>query len=271
MIIMRHIIALLICASLPTHYSAWSSPALSSTHRGGRSVTSNQRVDSKLGAARSSNDVMKREKILRKGEHFDLNRMKGVIEFGAATDLVTNFGNSDAESIGRWISDERGVALSIWDEKMLKDLGSSVYRLQLMSLNFVTIQLSPHVDVRMWTEKEEAKGPVFKLESISFDPNIQVLPGIGISAESLGIQINVAGELRPSKDGNGVTGSIGFISSGILTPPMRLLPEPALKLATLTINRTIMEFAQRSFQRGAISHYRDFCRKEESLNRRKET
>jgi len=213
------------------------------------------------------NDVVQREDILAKKEHFDINRMKGVVEFGAATDLVTNFGNSDIDSISRWLSDERGVALSIWDEKMLKDLGDSVYRLQLMSLQFVTIQLSPHVDVRMWTDNsgEPNSSPLFQLDSVSFDPNIQVLPGIGVSAESLGIEIKVVGELRPSKDGKGVTGRIGFRSSGILTPPMRLLPEPALKLATITINRTITEFAVRSFQRGAIAHYRDFRRREQSV------
>ena len=55
-----------------------------------------------------------------------------------------------------------------------------------MTLMFVTIQLSPHVDVKMYSERGK-----FNLESVAFDPNIQILPGVGVSADSLGILIDV--------------------------------------------------------------------------------
>lgn len=99
-----------------------------------------------------------------------------------------------------------------------------------------------------------------KLESVSFDPNIQILPGVGVSADSLGILIDVVGELYPSADGKGVDGKIGFVSSGELPPPMRLLPEQALRSSLSTINKTIANFAISSFQKGARTKFREFLK-----------
>ena len=204
-----------------------------------------------------------RETILRRnGEHFALNRFSGKVEFGSTANLVTKFPNSDAASIARWLSDEKRVALSIWDEELLTDLGQSTYRLEIMTLQFVTIQLAPRVDTRMWTEMSSSNIPVFKLQSTSFDPNIQILPGLSIPVEKLGIHIEVVGELRPSEDGNGVTGRIGFVSSGDLPPPMRLLPEPALRAASNGINKTVSDFAVRSFRAGAVKKYSEFKKAE---------
>ena len=90
----------------------------------------------------------------RNGSHFKLNRFSGKVEFGSTANLVTNFKKGDSESISDWLSDERRVALSIWDEKLMTDLGQSTYRLQLMSLQFVSNRLSPSVDSRMWIENK---------------------------------------------------------------------------------------------------------------------
>ena len=134
-----------------------------------------------------------------------------------------------------------------------------------MTLMFVTIQLTPHVDVRMWTDttsnnKSENSNIVFKLESVGFDPNIQILPGVGVNADSLGILIDVVGELYPSRDGRAVEGKIGFVTSGELPPPMRLLPEQALKGSLSTINKTITNFAVNSFNEGARNKFAQFLR-----------
>lgn len=199
-----------------------------------------------------------REKILnRQGLHFDLNRFSGRVEFGSTTDLVTNFDNADIDTITQWLSDEKQIALSIWDKDLLTDLGGSVYRLQLMTLQFVTIQLAPKVDTKMWTVMENGS-PVFKLQSGEFDPNIQLLPGLNIPAEALGIKIQVVGELRPLPSGKGVTGKIGFVSGGDLPPPMRLLPTAALKSASDLICTTVTNFAKQNFQRGAKKNYQEF-------------
>ena len=155
--------------------------------------------------------------------------------------------------------------MSIWDEKLITEVDPQVYRLKLMTLMFVTIQLAPHVDVRMWTDttsnnKSENSNIVFKLESVGFDPNIQILPGVGVSADSLGILIDVVGELYPSRDGRAVEGKIGFVTSGELPPPMRLLPEQALKGSLSTINKTITNFAVNSFNEGARNKFAQFLR-----------
>jgi hypothetical protein len=209
-----------------------------------------------------------RRKVLlaRNGPHFLLERMKGSIEFGATANLVTQLDNKATakDDIMVWLQDERSLALSIWDKKLMKEMGDSVYRLQVMPLRFVTISMSPWVDVRMKTAIDPAtQQPVFTVQSVNFDPNIELMPGMRISAQSLGVVIEVAGELRPSADGKGVTGCIAFQTKGKLPPPMRLLPEPALKAASDTINQTIVNFAVKNFEKGAGEMYRDFKSKEQ--------
>jgi Protein of unknown function (DUF1997) len=204
--------------------------------------------------------IRRKELLARKGPFFKLNRFQGAVEFGSSANLVTNLDpQPNRAGISEWLSDGRGLALSIWDEKMMKDLGNSLYRLQTMKLQFVTIQLAPSVDVQMWTSPDPTTGePVFSLQSVDFDPNIQLLPGVGLKASTLGIQIDVVGELRSSPDGRGVTGSISFATTGNLPPPLRVLPEGPLKMASDAINDTVVSFAVASFQKGAIRKYREF-------------
>jgi hypothetical protein len=95
-------------------------------------------------------------------------------------------------------------------------------RLQTMDLLFVTIKLAPTVDVQMSTTKRTTQlrdgkdQPVLYLHSIDYNPNIQLLPGL----EALGITIEVVGDLRPSRDGTGVIGTISFQTSCNLPQPM---------------------------------------------------
>lgn len=215
----------------------------------------------KLNSASPSGQSRRKELLARSGPFFQMNRMQGKVEFGSSAKLVTRLDTSEnLEGIVEFLSDGQGLALSIWDEKLMKDLGNNIYQLQTMKLQFVTIQLSPTVDMKMWTQPEASNNdlPLFSLQSVGFDPNIQILPGIGISASSLGIKIEVEGELRPTADGKGVSGQISFATSGVLPPPMRLLPEPALKLASDTINETIVKFAIQSFEGGARKKYNEF-------------
>ena len=212
------------------------------------------------GTKTAEQRARRKELLSRNGPYFRLDRLEGGVEFGSTAKLVTKLTDEpNLEGISEWLSDGRGMALSIWDEDLISELGDALYRLQLMKLQFVTIQLSPSVDVEMWTQRRKEDGsPLFMLQSVDFDPNIELLPGVGLSASSLGIQIEVVGQLRPSKDGKGVTGGISFATRGNLPPPMRLLPEPALKAASDTINDTIVQFAIKSFQAGAIQKYEEF-------------
>jgi hypothetical protein len=210
-----------------------------------------------LSASYSSKN---RDKILkRSGSHFDLNRFSGKVEFGSTVLLVTSLENADMATVSTWLSDEKRVAMAIWDEKLIEARGDNIWRLRLMPLQFVTIQLAPQVDNRMWIEKDAKENPVFKMQSIGFDPNIQLLPGLNVPASSLGIDIEVVGELRASMNGDGVEGRIGFVSSGNLPPPMRLLPDSVLKTASNVICSTVSDFAIQSFQKGARANYREFC------------
>ena len=232
--------------------------------------------------------------VSRQGSHFKLDRFSGTIEFGAAADLVTQLevppvaagrtseiiNNSDntERSIDEWLLNEQGLAMSIWDPKLMKEMGNNVYRLQVMSLQFVTLQLAPWVDVQMKTvvarddrntnnsnqqqqqqQQQQLPKPVFTLQSVAFEPNVQVLPGLRINADALGIVIEVAGQMQRS--GAGVTGTIAFQTTGTLPPPLRILPEAALRAASDAINGTIVNFAIRSFQSGARKNYQEFVLK----------
>lgn len=158
--------------------------------------------------------------------------------------------------------------MSIWDEKLVEDRGNSVYRLQVMPLRFVTLQVAPWVEVEMKTLLSKTnQQPVFCLQSIDFDPNIQILPGMRVTAESFGIVIEVAGQLRPSADGKGVQGAIAFQTTGQLSRPLRLVPESALKAAADTINDTVVKFATESFQKGARAQYQRFLQQQQPSQR----
>jgi hypothetical protein len=133
-----------------------------------------------------------------------------------------------------------------------------------MSLQFVTIKLRPWVDTRMKTVKNSKGNPVFTLQSEEFDPNVEILPGMSLSAAALGIVIEVAGQLQASKDGSGVTGKIAFQTSGKLPGPLRLVPESALKSASDTINQTVVDFAVKSFQTGARQNFAKFLARKEA-------
>ena len=214
-----------------------------------------------LSSQVSPAELQRREQLLqRNGPFFQLNRMGGKVEFGATVNLITQLNSEEADlpSVQAWLSDERRVALSIWEERLIQELSQNVFRLKVMKLQFVTIQLQPSVDVKMWTEVASDGNPTFRLQSVAFDPNLQVLPGVSLNASTLGIKIEVVGELKPTLDGKGVMGKITFTTSGILPTPMRFLPEPVLKAASDTINQTITKFAIQSFQRGAIAKYQEF-------------
>lgn len=91
--------------------------------------------------------------------------MRGKIEFGSSSRISTRLEGADVESIQKWLSNDRAIAMSIWDEKLIREVEPEVYRLKLMTLMFVTIQLAPHVDVRMWTEGKDGDNVVFKVRS----------------------------------------------------------------------------------------------------------
>lgn len=224
----------------------------------------------------------KREEILNRGEtFFQLNSQDGSIEFGSTARLVTTLEKNPLAKpvINQWLAKEHRVATSLWDPTMMQNLGNNLYTLELMTVQFVTITLAPKVVVSMWTEERVKKIQtvsssgeavakmegaeeveyIFKIESISFDPNIKLLsvPGMPaeVSAQDLGIHIGVVGELGVSEEGTGLLGAIGFKTKGTLPPLMRLLPKSVLQGAVEMINKQIVTFAIANFQKGATTEY----------------
>lgn len=211
----------------------------------------------------NNNEARRKELLMRRGPYFKLDGNK--IEFGATANLVTTLCENneppDLSSIVSWLQDERSMALSIWDEQLTQELGNHIYRLQVMTLQFVTLQVAPTVDMHMKTQYTPQGMPVFALHSVAFDPNVQLLPGMKMNAESLGIVIEVAGQLRPTQDGTGVVGAIAFQTTGKLPLPLRLVPQTVLKKASDTINETVVNFAIKSFQKGTRANYKAFQQK----------
>lgn len=256
--ILSCLLLLLICNLFDSEVDAFGIHQLPATTR---ATTERKNVSSTTLSAVSdaAQNARRRELLSRSGPYFKVDRSQGRVEFGSSAKLVTQLDTTpNQDGIAEWLSDGRGLALSIWDEKLMTDLGDSLYRLQTMKLQFVTIQLAPCVDMKMWTQQDANGSPVFMLQSIDYDPNIQLLPGLEVSAETLGIEIEVVGQLQPSKDGKGVVGVIAFATQGKLPGPMLLLPEPVLKLASDTINETVVKFAIDSFKRGATQKYNEF-------------
>lgn len=249
-----HILSgLLLSLCLPTRAFVVENPSLSIRRRLPSSTTTC------LDAVTSPVDARRKVLLGRKGPYFELNRGDGKVAFGATANLVTQLdGEPNAQDINEWLQDERSLALSIWDEDLIQEKGNSIYRLQIMALQFVTIKLQPWVDTRMKTVNNSKGNPVFTLQSQDFDPNIEVLPGMQISAQTLGIVIEVCGQLQATADGKGVTGKIAFETSGKLPGPLRLLPDSALKGASDTINQTVVDFCVRSFQAGAKKNFAKF-------------
>jgi len=272
----RKFVTFLLSVSVANAFvSTTSSSFVRSNHRNKlefvttRKQRTSREPPSQLSASHGINPAVekrRKELLSRNGSHFKVEPFSGKIEFGAATTLVTRLlERPDAEAVNTWLQDGRGLASSIWDEKLMKDLGENRYRLEIMTLQFVTIQLAPWVEVEMKTELIDDK-PVFKLQSYSFEPNVKLLPGLRVTAKSLGIVIEVAGELRPTANCMGVQGKISFQTTGILPPPLRLTPEAALKVAANGINKTIINFATRSFERGAKKKFDEFCQRQEQQN-----
>ena len=252
-----------------------SNPHITTPYSSKLNLSSSSTTGNKGTQLTKRGDKFRRQKILdppnksRDGHNFKLDRFRGTISFGYTADLVTqlpmpskNANVSNKDLINDWLSDAERIAFAIWDENLIKELKKQYYRLQLITLKFVTIELSPFVDVLMWSEKEPNNNNdiAFFLESMDFNPNVSILPGLQFNADSLGIQIDVAGELRVSSDGKGITGKIGFTTSGELPPPLRILPESALKTAASVINKQIADFAVRSFQKGAIKEFKKYLK-----------
>jgi hypothetical protein len=251
----------------PRHYASSSAASLA-----GRRIA-RLHSTSTSDSSQVLSDERRKVLLTRKGPYFQIDRTKNLIEFGATANLVTDLvlggeaADSIAATISDWLLDEQGLALSIWDPKLTTEMGNNVYRLQTMSLQFVTIQLAPTVDLEMKTILPDGGAPTFMLKSVGFDPNIQILPGMRFDASSLGIVIETAGILRQSTSREGsVAGLIAFQTTGQLPAFLRIVPEAVLRAASDSINQTIVKFAVDNFQTGAKRNFQQFVKRRSSTS-----
>lgn len=215
----------------------------------------------------------RREELLqRNGPFFQLNKLNGQVEFGSTAELTTQLndigGIESWNMVANWLKDSDSIAMSIWDPKNIIRLDNSIYRLLVMKLQFIIFSVQPTVDMKMKTEyyNNDINKPIFIIQSIQFNPNVQLLPGtLPMNIDSLGITIEVVGRLVPSKNGKGVTGCISFATCGILPKILQILPNNILRIATDTINETIVQFAIKSFESGAIDKYQQFINNQMSI------
>jgi hypothetical protein len=66
----------------------------------------------------------------------------------------------------------------IWDPTKILPLGNDTCRLSVVKLEFIIFTVQPTVDMFMRTEyaNNDIEKPIFMIESIKFDPNVQILP-----------------------------------------------------------------------------------------------
>jgi Protein of unknown function (DUF1997) len=219
----------------------------------------------------SINSERRRELLDRPGSYWKLDKTNGAVEFGSTLSLTQQLNEVGGEEswahIAEWLTNSEELAVSIWDPKYTTVLGNDIYRLQVMELRFVTLSIQPTVDVVMKTDyfEGDTNKPIFTVQSVSFDPKLQILPGMNYNAESLGIVIEVVGRLVPSKNGKSVTGCLSFTTSGTLPLALRILPESVMKAASDTINETISNFVAQSFRKGSTEKYNDFQKRKKSM------
>jgi Protein of unknown function (DUF1997) len=198
-----------------------------------------------------------------------LDKSNGNVEFGSTitlTQQLNDIGGTESwDNIAEWLTNSEALAVSIWDPNYITVLDKDLYRLQVMQLRFVTLSIQPTVDVIMKTDfyEGDVTKPIFTVESVNFDPKLQLLPGMNFDADSLGIVIEVVGRLVPGKSGKSVTGTISFTNYGKLPLPIRILPESVIKAASDTISETVSNFIIKSFQKGSKEKYTEFLQQKQ--------
>lgn len=267
---------LVLCVLFLSHHGVESFPVRQVASQQERIIFSRQPTSSSSCTPSTSTALFaslsperKRALLSRTGPYFSLDRTAGTIAFGAIAQLTTPLPSDDPAVVTAWLEDAPSIAQSIWDPQLTTVMGKNVYRLETTPLQFVMLQIAPSVDVEMKTilSQSDSKEPIFTLQSIRFNPNIQSgLPGMPqIDAEALGIVIETAGYLRQTtkkKEECTVSGVISFQTSGSLPPPLRILPDGVLQAAADTINQQVVQLAVRSFQQGARINFEAFARQQ---------
>mmetsp|Transcript_25011 Transcript_25011/g.51996 ORF Transcript_25011/g.51996 Transcript_25011/m.51996 type:complete len:295 (-) Transcript_25011:134-1018(-) len=228
---------------------------------------------------KSTVDARRKELFSKKEAFFSLNRRTGRIEFGAPVPLETSnlptTTSSSSDLISSWIRDSDAFGMSMWQESHLTKLEQDVFRLGLLTLQFVNLKFEPWVDVRVKTVKDSKGSPVFTLQSIGYNPNpkeISFIPGMPASltlddvVKNLDIGVEVVGQIRGTS--NGARGRMVYVVTGKLPSALLLFPDPLLRGAGDTISKEVVEFAQKSFRTGTSAKFPEYQKKYEEQQKK---
>ena len=233
----------------PLHLKSVYAPALPHTSPPASIVGSTSvRFAVLFSVSTKSKDAAFRREILTRPSSY-MSIIGSSVSFGATVKLSTKLPTEGKDETEVWLRDLDSVATAIWDPTKVTRLPTA-WRLGLISLRFVTIELLPTVDVELLTRDNSKGDAVFYLSSVAFDPRVKILPGVAIKAEDLGIEINVVGQMKAEGD-EGVVGAIGFETTGKLPLPLRVLPREVLEKAGAAINKQIVKFAEGNFKENA--------------------
>jgi len=249
-------------------------PSSSMTSHNNKKIIGNKARRAKLMTIPNQSSKVSVSKTNKNYSSFD--RFSGDVQFGHVEKVNIELPASpSADSISSWLKQEDRIAYAIWDKDRLTTLSAEekLYKLRLITLQFLTFELQPDVDVLMWSEYDEnddTSEVVFYFESVGFEPNFNY--GLTSSSrktkntkgQSLPMQmkIDVAGEMRVSSDGKGLEGTFGFTTTGKLPAPLRVTPRSALYAAGSAISNKIADFAIQSFNEGTKREFADYLQEQ---------
>eukprot|EP00594_Rhizosolenia_setigera_P012536 CAMPEP_0178964964 /NCGR_PEP_ID=MMETSP0789-20121207/15991_1 /TAXON_ID=3005 /ORGANISM="Rhizosolenia setigera, Strain CCMP 1694" /LENGTH=300 /DNA_ID=CAMNT_0020649841 /DNA_START=294 /DNA_END=1196 /DNA_ORIENTATION=- len=250
-------------------------PSSSITSHNNKKIIGNKARRNKLMTIPNQSSKVSVSKTNKNYSSFD--RFSGDVQFGHVEKVNIELPTSpSADSISSWLKQEDRIACAIWDKDRLTTLSAEtkLYKLRLITLQFLTFELQPDVDVLMWSEYDEnddTSEVVFYFESVGFEPNF--IYGLTSSSrktkntkgQSLPMQmkIDVAGEMRVSFDGKGLEGTFGFTTTGKLPAPLRVTPRSALYAAGSAISNKIADFAIQSFNEGTKREFENYLQEEQ--------
>ena len=212
-------------------------------------------------SARAFSPAFRRSLLSNPGHRFSLKSPS--VSFGTTATLKTPLLSPDSPAdrlfVNNFLSSASRVTNAIWDPSLASRVNSTTVDLQLLDLNFLTLSLSPTVTVDARIRQDADTGDnIYELTSLSFAPNLRVLPGLGVTSAPSSLQIDCVGQLRPSRDGRSIFGAIAFEIEGNLGSALMLVPRSVMEKAARTLTEKVLAFAEANFVKGVEREVKRF-------------
>jgi hypothetical protein len=135
-------------------------------------------------------------------------------------------------------------------------LGDEVFRLQLTPINFISLQLQPVVDMRVWTTAEHC----LRIQSV----DCQIL-GLEQFQEQ-DFMLNLVGELKPAtvRRSTRLQGYVHLSVQVAMPMPIALTPKPLLEGTGNTIMAGVLSTMRHRLKKNLVKDYQAWVRAESS-------